>query len=146
MLRKSLANIGLRVHRPQQEGIQRAAASYGHIRRRDASSSTAATAASSSATIMGDNVKLKTMDDLGGPSFLTTLNWLFVKGYFKTTQQMQVSEDVAAGRSSGPVRVRSPLALLLLLFALHLTSSDPVSWVLGTVIHLNFSTDSCKNM
>lgn len=92
MLRKSLANIALRVHRPQQEGIQRAAASYGDIRRRDASSSTAATAASSSATIMGDNVKLKTMDDLGGPSFLTTLNWLFVKGYFKTTQQMQVSE------------------------------------------------------
>lgn len=97
MLRKSLANIGLRVHRPQQEGIQRAAANYGDIRRRDASSTTAA-AASSSATIMGDNVKLKTMDDLGGPSFLTTLNWLFVKGYFKTTQQMQVSVRGGGGR------------------------------------------------
>lgn len=96
MLRKSLANIGLRVHRPQPEGIQRAAANYGDIRRRHASSSTAA--ASSSATIMGDNVKLKTIDDLGGPSFLTTLNWLFVKGYFKTTQQMQVSEREARDR------------------------------------------------
>ncbi|XP_051260276.1 sterol 26-hydroxylase, mitochondrial [Dicentrarchus labrax] len=81
MFRKSLLNIGLRVNRPQHEVLQRATVNYGDtMRRRDASST----------TVMGDNVKLKTMDDLGGPSFLTTLNWLFVKGYFQTTQQMQI--------------------------------------------------------
>lgn len=83
MLRKSLVNIGLRVNRAQHEGIQRVTARCGDNRRRDASTGTA--------TVMSDNVKLKTMDDLGGPSFMTTLNWLFVKGYFQTTQQLQVS-------------------------------------------------------
>lgn len=39
---------------------------------------------------MGADDKLKTMDELGGPSFMTTLYWLFIKGYFKTAQQMQV--------------------------------------------------------
>ncbi|XP_035532538.1 cytochrome P450 [Morone saxatilis] len=88
MFRKSLLNIGLRVNRPQHEVLQRATANYGDtMRRRDASS----------ATVMGDNVKLKTMDDLGGPSFLTTLNWLFVKGYFQTTQQMQIEHSKIYG-------------------------------------------------
>ncbi len=35
--------------------------------------------------------KQKTMDDLDGPSFLTSLYWLFGKGYFQTTHQMQVN-------------------------------------------------------
>lgn len=77
MLRRSLVNIGQRA----QPGVTAA--------RRDASSST--TTAAGATEIMGDKNKLKTMDDLGGPTFLTTLHWLFVKGYFKTTQQMQVS-------------------------------------------------------
>uniref|UniRef100_H3DE36 Cytochrome P450 family 27 subfamily A member 3 n=1 Tax=Tetraodon nigroviridis TaxID=99883 RepID=H3DE36_TETNG len=34
----------------------------------------------------------KTIDDLGGPSFLTTLNWLFVKGFLPKMQQMQVEQ------------------------------------------------------
>ncbi|KAM9347319.1 LOW QUALITY PROTEIN: cytochrome P450 [Symphorus nematophorus] len=46
---------------------------------------------------MGDNVKLKTIDELGGPSFLTTLNWLFVKGYFQTTQQLQIEQSKIYG-------------------------------------------------
>lgn len=41
-----------------------------------------------STLIRGD--KQKTMDDLDGPSFLTSLYWLFGKGYFQTTHQMQV--------------------------------------------------------
>ena len=85
MLRKSLVNVGLRASRPQyKHGIQRATVNYGNTSHRDASSTT-------TTTMMGDNVKLKTMDELDGPSFLTTLHWLFVKGYFQTTQQLQVS-------------------------------------------------------
>lgn len=87
MFRKSLVNVGLRVHRPHHEGIQRVTVNYGDIRRRDASSTTTTTT-----SIMADNAKLKTIDDLDGPNLMTTLNWLFVKGYFQTTQQMQVSE------------------------------------------------------
>ena len=75
MLRGSLQNMGLRASR------------VGHARRRHASSA---------AAVPGHNVKLRTIDELGGPSFLTTLNWLFVKGYFKTTQQMQVRESRGA--------------------------------------------------
>ncbi|RVE58352.1 hypothetical protein OJAV_G00208580 [Oryzias javanicus] len=41
--------------------------------------------------------KLKTLEDLGGPSFMTTLNWLFVKGYFKTTQQLQIEHKKIYG-------------------------------------------------
>lgn len=80
MFRKCLIHISLRRNRQRYRGVQRAAGNYGDVRRRDASS----------ATVMGENVKLKSMEDLGGPSFMTTLNWLFVKGYFKTTQQLQV--------------------------------------------------------
>lgn len=86
MFRKSLVSVGLRVRRPHHQGTQSVTVNYGDVCRRPASSSAA------SAAIVGGNVKLKTIDDLGGPSFLTTLNWLFVKGYFKTTQQLQVSE------------------------------------------------------
>lgn len=71
--------VGLRAG----EGLQRAAVNYAGARRRHASSTTT--------EITGDNVRQKTIDDLGGPSFLTTLNWLFIKGYLPKTQQMQVS-------------------------------------------------------
>lgn len=86
MLTRSLVNVGLRLSRQQRDGLQRAAAAAwlspplrGDICRRDTTSS----------TVMG--VKPRTMEELGGPSFMTTLYWLFVKGYFQTTQQMQVS-------------------------------------------------------
>ena len=45
--------------------------------------------ASSSAAVINAN-KQKTMEDLDGPSLLTSLYWLFGKGYFQTTHQMQV--------------------------------------------------------
>lgn len=76
MLRRSLVSIGRRAQRPGETAT----------RRRDAASTT-----TTATEIMEDKTKLKTMDDLGGPTFLTTLHWLFVKGYFQTTQQMQVS-------------------------------------------------------
>ncbi|KAM9851361.1 cytochrome P450 isoform 3-T3 [Aulostomus maculatus] len=37
------------------------------------------------------------MEELGGPSFVTTLYWLFVKGYFQTTQQMQIEHSKIYG-------------------------------------------------
>ncbi|KAM3608172.1 uncharacterized protein V6R79_020422 [Siganus canaliculatus] len=88
MFRKALLNVAVRVSRPQHGGIQRLAVNHGALCRRDASSSTAA---------MGDSVKLKTMDELPGPSFMTTLHWLFVKGYFQTTQQMQIEHSKIYG-------------------------------------------------
>ncbi|XP_053733363.1 sterol 26-hydroxylase, mitochondrial [Synchiropus splendidus] len=79
MLRKTLVN-GLRLSRQQRPLGPTTAVSgpvtYGDVCR-------------SSTAIMGDN-KQRTMEDLGGPSFLTSLYWLFVKGYFQTTQQMQI--------------------------------------------------------
>ncbi|GAA6225228.1 sterol 26-hydroxylase, mitochondrial-like isoform X1 [Lates japonicus] len=93
MLRKYLINVGLRVNRQQHKGTQRETAglipaSYGDIHHRDTSTTT---------TVMGANNKLKTMNDLGGPSFMTTLYWLFVKGYFQTTQQMQIEHSKIYG-------------------------------------------------
>lgn len=135
MFRKSLANIGLRVYRPHHGGIQRVTVNYRDIRRRDASSSTTTTT-----TIMGDNARLKTIDDLSGPNIMTTLNWLFVKGYFQTTQQMQVSEKGGDGNQwlsvwRGLVRVCPPNPICWsFLFAFHLTNSAPV-------LSINFS---CK--
>ncbi|XP_026074039.1 sterol 26-hydroxylase, mitochondrial [Carassius auratus] len=41
--------------------------------------------------------KQKTMDDLNGPSFLTSLYWLFGKGYFQTTHQMQIEHSKIYG-------------------------------------------------
>lgn len=84
MFRSRLASVGLRASGPHREGLpQRAAVNYAGARRRHASSATT--------EITGDNVRQKTIDDLGGPSFLSTLNWLFVKGFLPKTQQMQVS-------------------------------------------------------
>ncbi|XP_020506903.2 cytochrome P450 [Labrus bergylta] len=87
MFRKSLLHFGLRRNRERCHGLQRVTVNYGDIHRLDASS----------AAVMGANVKPKTMDDLGGPSFMATLNWLFVKGYFQTTQQMQIEHKKIYG-------------------------------------------------
>lgn len=91
MLRKCLVNVGLLAPRPHRQRLLAAAACC-----RVSTSNTTAAATATAATaaeITEDKTKLKTMADLGGPSLLTTLHWLFVKGYFKTTQQMQVSLD-----------------------------------------------------
>lgn len=95
MFRNTLLT-GLRLNRRHHDGIHRVTAGlsvriHGDIHHRDASTST------SSTTVMAD--RLKTMDDLGGPSLLTTLYWLFVKGYFQTTQQMQIEHS----RMYGPL-------------------------------------------
>uniref|UniRef100_A0AAX7SE49 Uncharacterized protein n=1 Tax=Astatotilapia calliptera TaxID=8154 RepID=A0AAX7SE49_ASTCA len=92
MLGRSLMNVGLRVKCQQLKGIQRVTAglnpaNYGDTLRREAASTS---------TVMGVN-KMKTMDDLGGPSFMTTLYWLFIKGYFQTTQQMQIEHSKIYG-------------------------------------------------
>ncbi|KAG7220317.1 hypothetical protein INR49_010151 [Caranx melampygus] len=99
MLRKCLTmTAGLRLNRQQQTGIQRAVAAaglnYGETRHRDASTGTTS---SSNTAVMGTSNKLKTLDELGGPSFMTTLYWLFVKGYFQTTQQMQIEHSKIYG-------------------------------------------------
>ncbi|XP_029935908.1 cytochrome P450 [Myripristis murdjan] len=94
MLRKSLINIGMRVCRqPQPNGFQSATAALNPVkstwdqRRRDASTT----------TVAEGNSKLKTMEDLNGPSFLTSLYWLFIKGYFQTTHQMQIEHSKIYG-------------------------------------------------
>ncbi|XP_066497530.1 cytochrome P450 [Hoplias malabaricus] len=46
----------------------------------------------SSTSVMNES-KLKSMKDLGGPSFLTSLYWLFGKGYFPITHQMQIEHS-----------------------------------------------------
>ncbi|KAM9344123.1 cytochrome P450 [Pholidichthys leucotaenia] len=87
MLRRSLLKFGsLRLYRPQQlQAIQRVTAGVSHTNR--GSFHRRQTTSASPAVEVN---KLKTMSDLGGPSFMTTLYWLFVKGYFQTTQQMQI--------------------------------------------------------
>ncbi|XP_068185618.1 cytochrome P450 [Antennarius striatus] len=81
MLRRSVVNFGLGVKRPKC-GVRSAAVGPGAPRHRDASSVTAA--------VMDDTVKRKTINDLGGPSLLTSLRWLFIKGYYNKMQQMQI--------------------------------------------------------
>ncbi|KAM4558122.1 cytochrome P450 [Odontesthes bonariensis] len=81
MLRKSLVSVGLRVSRQRRKGIESLAAGLSH--------------SSSTSTVMG--VKPKHMDDLGGPTFTNTLYWLFVKGYFQKTQQMQIEHKKIYG-------------------------------------------------
>lgn len=109
MLRRSL-----RVIRPQHSGIQ--TLNYGDTRRRDASSF------SSTTTTAADNVKLKTMDDLGGPGLMASLNWLFIKGYFKTTQQLQVSGTWGLSARVGGRSARSRIVSLI---PFHLPDSAP---------------------
>ncbi|XP_072253665.1 cytochrome P450 [Leuresthes tenuis] len=92
MLRKSLVSVGLRVNRQQRKGIESLAAGLSQARHGDVR----LRQSSSSSTVMGVN-KQKTMEDLGGPTFTTTLYWLFVKGYFQVTQQMQIEHKKIYG-------------------------------------------------
>ena len=90
MLRKSAVSVGLQASRQRHAWVARSSAALSAARRGSASSVAA----------VG---KLKTVDELGGPSLVTSLYWLFLKGYFKTTQQMQVSPTGASGLgSAGP--------------------------------------------
>nr|XP_015214091.1 PREDICTED: sterol 26-hydroxylase, mitochondrial [Lepisosteus oculatus] len=50
----------------------------------------------SSSSVLSGN-KPKTMDELHGPTFLTSLYWLFVKGYFDKTHEMQVEHKKIYG-------------------------------------------------
>lgn len=108
MFRNRLMTVGLRASVPHRGGLHRAAVNCAGARRRHATS--AAT------EVTDHNVRQKTMEDLGGPSFLTTLNWLFLKGYLPKTQQMQVS-----GARARRVRVFSSTAHV---FARLFTGSD----------------------
>lgn len=47
----------------------------------------------STSTVMDGTKRQKTIDDLDGPTFLTTLYWLFGKGYFKQAQQLQIEHS-----------------------------------------------------
>ncbi|XP_071394943.1 cytochrome P450 [Centroberyx affinis] len=95
MFRNSLTNIGIRAYRQQHvNGFQPATTAlkcvtlrYNGDIHRDASTT----------TVMGDNSKQKTMDDLDGPSFMTSLYWLFGKGYFQTAHQMQIEHSKIYG-------------------------------------------------
>ncbi|XP_070693994.1 cytochrome P450 [Pempheris klunzingeri] len=93
----SKAVVSLRLSRRQCEGVRSAAAGlspllYGDVRRRSAVST-----AGTSTTVMGGDVKLKTVEELHGPSFLTSLHWMFIKGYFQTTQQLQIEHTKIYG-------------------------------------------------
>ncbi|KAM4561906.1 cytochrome P450 [Fundulus diaphanus] len=89
MLWKPLGNSCLQLSR--HAGVPRAAVVLnGDVLRRRTSTST------SGGTVVGVS-RQKTMDDLGGPSFATTLYWLFIKGHFKTTQQMQIEHKKIYG-------------------------------------------------
>uniref|UniRef100_G3PNM9 Uncharacterized protein n=2 Tax=Gasterosteus aculeatus aculeatus TaxID=481459 RepID=G3PNM9_GASAC len=85
MLSRSTASLGLRLQRNATRSLL-AALSPGPHGGRHASAST-------SSTVTAHSSPLKTMEQLGGPGLLTTLNWLFVKGYFQTTQQMQIEHS-----------------------------------------------------
>ncbi|CAL8267515.1 unnamed protein product [Lota lota] len=51
----------------------------------------------SSTTSVVDHNKQKTMDDLGGPSFMRTLYWLIGKGYLPLSHQMQIEHSKIYG-------------------------------------------------
>ncbi|KAM4608829.1 cytochrome P450 [Polymixia lowei] len=89
MFNKSLIDMGLRACSPGHiNGINRLTTLNYNVEIRRHASTT---------TVMGGNNKQKTMDDLGGPSFMTSLYWLFGKGYFQTTHQMQIEHSKIYG-------------------------------------------------
>lgn len=47
----------------------------------------------STSTVMDNSKQHKSIDDLHGPTFMNTLYWLFVKGYFKHAQQLQIEHS-----------------------------------------------------
>ncbi|CAJ1079141.1 cytochrome P450 [Xyrichtys novacula] len=122
MLRKCLIHISLRRNR-HRYGLLRATVRYGDIHRRGATST----------AVMGDNVKPKTMDDLGGPGFLSTLNWLFVKGYLKKSQLMQIEHK----KIYGPIW-RSTFGPIVLV---NVASADLIEQVLRQEGRLPIRTD-----
>lgn len=63
--------------------------------------------ASSSTQAVASRGRLKAMDELPGPSFLTSLYWLFGKGYFQKAHQMQVRPCVAFGWEMCTLRTAS---------------------------------------
>ncbi|AWP13487.1 putative cytochrome P450 27C1-like [Scophthalmus maximus] len=73
MWRKSVMFVSLRVNGGRHDGIRGAAAA------RYVSSSSSSSSS-----------KLKTMAELGGPNFGTTLYWMFVKGHYRTMHQLQI--------------------------------------------------------
>ncbi|XP_072542233.1 cytochrome P450 [Salminus brasiliensis] len=81
---RSLQLVGKREH---QVGLKCGPSVLASVRERRRSSS--------STVVNGD--KIKTMEDLGGPSFLTSLYWLFGKGYFQITHQMQIEHSKIYG-------------------------------------------------
>ncbi|XP_054643786.1 sterol 26-hydroxylase, mitochondrial isoform X1 [Dunckerocampus dactyliophorus] len=94
MLAKVVTGFGLRANRrwlqtTAAKTTSPSTAAAPEPQRRNASSSYSGT--------MVDDSKPKSMDELGGPSFLTTLYWLFVKRYFNTTQQMQIEHKKIYG-------------------------------------------------
>ncbi|XP_028250015.1 cytochrome P450 [Parambassis ranga] len=93
MLKKSLMNLWLRASRQQHAGIQRVTAGLNQVHRGDVRPRRDA---ASTSAVMGAS-KQKTMEDLAGPTFMTTLYWLFVKGYFQTTQQLQIEHSKIYG-------------------------------------------------
>ncbi|XP_061579060.1 sterol 26-hydroxylase, mitochondrial [Cololabis saira] len=82
--RSVISGLTVLRQRQRQRGLPAAAAGLRH-------------AASASSTAVVADSKQKTMDDLGGPTFMTSLYWLFVKGYFQTTQQMQIEHKKIYG-------------------------------------------------
>ncbi|XP_062312939.1 sterol 26-hydroxylase, mitochondrial [Osmerus eperlanus] len=91
MIGKCLLKIGLRACSQENCGIIRVTTTLNNVRYMRRGSSTAATA------VIAGNDKQKTMDDLDGPSFMTSLYWLFGKGYFQTTQQLQIEHSKIYG-------------------------------------------------
>ncbi|KAL7865826.1 hypothetical protein SRHO_G00110730 [Serrasalmus rhombeus] len=88
MFYRSLLRTGLLVWRQEQQtALKRAPSALTSVRERRHSTSN---------TAMTGN-KLKSMQDLGGPSFLTSLYWLFGKGYFQITHQMQIEHSKIYG-------------------------------------------------
>lgn len=68
-----------------------------------------AASTASTAVLENNSKQYKTMEDLDGPSFTTTLYWLFVKGYFKYAQQLQIEHSKIWGplwkSKFGPMRL-----------------------------------------
>ncbi|XP_056145234.1 sterol 26-hydroxylase, mitochondrial [Lampris incognitus] len=88
MFSKFLVNAGLCAGRREStKGIQRVTATLnrnGDLGRDES-------------TVVGTDPKPKTMEDLDGPNFLTSLYWLFGKGYFQTTHLMQIEHNKIYG-------------------------------------------------
>ncbi|KAI4902571.1 hypothetical protein NFI96_010251 [Prochilodus magdalenae] len=88
MLCASLLRSGLLVWKREQQTALKCAAALGTVREPRLHST--------SSTVM-NGTKVRRMEDLGGPSFLTSLYWLFGKGYFQITHQMQIEHSKIYG-------------------------------------------------